>query len=329
MMNRYILTEGTLTAGPNLSGPENLPQWFDLLTPTDDERSALAAHLGLTLPTRDDMAEIEVSSRLYSEGGATFMTAMIPSMIPSSGDGDEITLGPITFILTGHTPRQHLITLRDHDPRPFAGFVQRTQKSADGMAGAEDLLVALLDAVIGRLADILERAGRDIDAAARDVFGRSGAETRDTVTYKSTLQRIGRAGDLTSGIKESLNTLERLIVYLRARPRPGTTGTEAQIDMLARDIASLQEQSGFMSQKTTFLLDATLGLINIEQNAIIKIFSVVSVIFLPPTLVASVYGMNFRLMPELDWALGYPIAVAVMVLSAVLPFAYFKRRGWL
>jgi magnesium transporter len=145
------------------------------------------------------------------------------------------------------------------------------------------------------------------------------------------LEQIGRKGDLTSHIRDSLVTLERLVGFLGhvAMQRKSGKDLRERLKTLSRDVRSLTDHSSFLSQKITFLLDATLGMINIEQNAIIKIFSVAAVVFLPPTLIASIYGMNFEEMPELDWLFGYPFAIALMILSAILPYLFFKRRGWL
>lgn len=321
MIRSFILDGTRLTSLSDLPDTDKRACWFDLLNPTDQDIARLEQRLGITLPTREDMDEIEVSSRLYSDGDNEFMTALLPSQ----ADGHDYLLAPVTFILAQH----HLITMRFHDPRAFGTFEQRAGKSGPGFKEGESAMLALLETIIDRLADILERAGRDIDTISRSIFSQTTTKAGRGVNMKTTLQGIGRVGDLTSNIKDSLVTLERLVVYLHPKLKSDKADRRGQIKAVTMDIKSLQDQSNFLSQKTTFLLDATLGLINIEQAAIIKIFSVVSVIFLPPTLVASIYGMNFRLMPELDWTLGYPLAIGVMVVSAILPFAYFKRRGWL
>lgn len=295
--------------------------WWDLINPDREEETGLEKHLGLELPTRDEMQEIEISSRLYSEDGGHFMTALIPSHT----DADDAVIQPITFILVDH----RLVTIRYTEPRAFTTFPQRAEKTGLGLTSGETILLGLLEAVVDRLADILERAGRDIDAISRSVFGQKGAETRKDANYKATLEEIGRKGDLTSNIRDSLATLERVLAFLGPKMNTAKKEVRDQLKALVSDVRSLTDHSGFMAQKITFLLDATLGLINIEQNAIIKIFSVAAVVFLPPTLVASLYGMNFELMPELKWTFGYPFAIGLMILSAVLPYFYFKRRGWL
>ena len=186
----------------------------------------------------------------------------------------------------------------------------------------------MLEAIVDRLADILEHAGRGIDDISRSIFRRDAGSTRD---FQTILEQIGRKGDLTSNMRDSLLTLERLVGFLShaSLQRKSAKDVRDRIKTLSRDIRSLLDHASFLSQKITFLLDATLGMINIEQNATIKIFSIAAVIFMPPTVIASIYGMNFKYMPELDWSLGYPAAIALMVISAIMPYAYFKRKGWL
>jgi magnesium transporter len=295
--------------------------WWDLYNPSLEEEKALESRLGLELPTRDEMQEIEISSRLYSEDGGHFMTALIPSHT----DADDTLIQPITFILVDH----RLITIRYTAPRAFTTFPQRAEKTDLGLVNGESILLGLLEAIVDRLADILERTGREIDVISRLVFGQNGKESRKDANYKATLEEIGRKGDLTSNIRDSLATLERVVAYLGPRLNSADKALRDQLKALVSDVRSLTDHSGFMAQKITFLLDATLGLINIEQNAIIKIFSVAAVVFLPPTLVASLYGMNFAIMPELGWRYGYAWAIGLMILSAILPYFYFKRRGWL
>ncbi|MFG6083260.1 magnesium/cobalt transporter CorA [Paracoccus litorisediminis] len=294
--------------------------WWDLLNPTREEELGLEALLGLELPTHEDMQEIEVSSRLYSEDGGHFMTALIPSHT----DGDDAVIEPVTFILCDH----RLVTIRYTEPRVFSLFPQRAEKVALGLTCGEAIMLGLLEAVVDRLADILERAGRELDGISRRVFGQNDPARQDA-NYKATLQEIGRKGDLTSNIRDSLVTLERVLGYLRPKLGGTDKAVHEQAKALVADIRSLTDHADYMTQKITFLLDATLGLINIEQNGIIKIFSVAAVIFLPPTLVASMYGMNFDVMPELHWSYGYPLAIGIMILSAVVTYLVFKRRGWL
>jgi magnesium transporter len=297
--------------------------WFDLLTPTEAEETALERLLKLDVPTLDEMAEIEDSSRLYTNGAAAFMTATLPS---KADTGHPVAV-PVTFILAG----TRLITVRYEGTRAFETFPALAQRLDLGCSDGETVLLALLDAIVDRLADILEATGGDIDSLSREIFRRGAAEGGRTQDYGEVLQGVGRQGDVVSHVLASLVTLERLIAFLGATgtAQTGDKEARARAKSLARDTRFLSDHANFLAQKVTFLLDATLGMISIQQNAIIKIFSVAAVIFLPPTLVASIYGMNFQVMPELDWIFGYPFAIGLMVLSAVVSYLVFKMRGWL
>ena len=296
--------------------------WFDVESPDPAEEAALEAVAGLDVPTREEMEEIEESSRLYRSDGTLYMTATLPA---NSGSA-ESTMAPVTFILSGN----RLITVRYHEPRAFLTFPPRAEKVALGCTGGETVLLALLDAIVERLADLLELAGRDIVAISRDVF-RPAPKGSRSPDYRGVLHEIGGQGDLVSNVSDSLMTLERLIAFLTlaSEQRGGGKDGRARMKSLARDTRFLAAHAVSLSQKVTFLLDATLGMISIEQNAIIKIFSVAAVIFLPPTLVASIYGMNFDVMPELHWLVGLSLRAGLMVLSAVLSYWFFKSRGWL
>jgi magnesium transporter len=323
-MIRYYLNDSGL-----LQPVDRMPKlredlvWIDLLQPTAEEEAEVEKLLKLQIPTREDMEEIEISSRLYEEDGASYMTATLPRHT----DSDEPVLMPVSFVLT----RARLITVRYHEPRAFTTFPQRAARVPTGCTSGEGVLIALLDATVDRLADVLERAGAEIDNISRKIFGSDESKPMKSRDLQPILASIGRKGDMTSKIRESLLTLERLVgffnqgVLLRQSPED----LRESIHTTAQDIRSLADHADFLSQKMTFLLDATLGMVNIEQNSIIKILSVAAVVFLPPTLLASIYGMNFQHMPELDWRFAYPIAIGLMVLSAILPYVFFKKRGWL
>lgn len=323
MIHGYIHAQGRLEPVEDVLERLDDVVWIDLVRPEAAEEQALEQRLGFDVPTREEMEEIEASSRLYFEKGAPFMTAILPAHT----EGDDPEMAPVTFVLAG----DRLITVRYHEPRAFATFAARAQKSALGSTNGEVVLVALLETTVDRLADVLERAGADVDALSRRVFRAGRGRPGGSGDLRGVLEDIGRKGDLTSNIRDSLVTLERLIGFLTHALAQRGSGKDvrARIKTLARDARSLSDHSSFLSQKITFLLDATLGMINIEQNAIIKIFSVAAVVFLPPTLIASIYGMNFDTMPELEWPYGYPFALGLMLVSAVLPYLLFKRRGWL
>lgn len=320
--------------GNQLTQVDSLPQppaaapvvWFDLVDPTEDERQLVEAHLTVSLPTAAEMAEIELSDRLYHEEGAEFMT-----MTAVHGmDTDEPVKAPVTFVLKNRT----LVTVRHVEPKPFLIYAARAQKGSAAQCNAGELvMLGILEAVVDRTADALERIGDEIDGISRDVFrNKSSSATKKTRDLQSLIERIGRKGDLLTKVQESLVSLSRLVAYhaaLESSDRKTGKESRSRIKLIQRDAASLNDHAVSLSNKITFLLDATLGLINLEQNQIIKIFSVAAVVFLPPTLVASIYGMNFDFMPELHWRGGYPFALGLMVVSAVVPYLYFKRRGWL
>ncbi|MDE1149761.1 MAG: magnesium transporter CorA family protein [Azospirillaceae bacterium] len=240
------------------------------------------------------------------------------------------SLADATFILTP----KHLVTVRYLDTTPFRTFTGRVdQGSGDLPSDPEGILLALLGAIVGRVADVLEEVKEGMDTLSRAVFSQ-GEELSPSIIdadLQSALKRIGRSGDLASRVRESLHSLARAVMFLKAAEKaaPIAPETKVTLNTLNGDIQSLLDYNGYLAQTAQFLLDSTLGLINIQQNAIIKIFSVAAVIFLPPTLIASIYGMNFKHMPELDWVFGYPGALCLMVVSAILPYWYFRRRGWL
>jgi magnesium transporter len=241
-------------------------------------------------------------------------------------DTDRPEAAAVTFIVA----RNKLITNRYHDPLPFRRYTAYAQRHPAATGSALAVLAGLLEAVIERSADILERVSADLDELSAGIF--ANPERRQSVSrdMRAVMQRIGRIGDLVSKSRESLVSLGRLLSYVQQSGAVSLTpDLRARFKTLSRDVLALTDHASFVSTKTSFMLEATLGLINIEQNDIIKIFSVAAVAFLPPTLIASIYGMNFHFMPELDWKLGYPLALLLMVVSAVVPYVYFKRRGWL
>jgi len=291
--------------------------WLDLINPTREEELAVEAGLGLELPTREEMAEIEPSSRLYQQDGATFMTATLLARRASGEDGARAD-APTTFVLF----KGMVITIRYDELRAFSMFAERAP--ALHLESGTATLFNLLDTVVERLADLLEASGAQVEAVSEAIFRRpKGAE------FEALLTDLARAQSLTSMTRNSLVSLARVFSFAAlAHEIASDPECMAHLRTLQRDGQSLTEHAGFHSSQIQFLLDAALGLINIEQNGIIKFFSVAAVILMPPTLVASVYGMNFKHMPELDFPYGYPMALTLMLISALGPFLWFKRRGW-
>jgi magnesium transporter len=329
MIFAYIPHDGLIerrTIGPGDKLPTSA-LWIDLFEPTDEDRARVDAAFNLAIPTHAEMLEIEPSARLYSENGAVYMTATILAR----ADEANPTADAFTFVLANRS----LVTVRYHDPRPVNSYGARIVRLPATCTSGEEALLGLLEAFVDRIADILEKAGLDLDAISRDIFGRTNPSTRQAEQERDmqqVLRQLGRIEDICSTARESMLGLVRLVRFLDvsvdAESKKRAKEIGARVKTLNRDLTSLMEHADFDSRKVNFLLDATLGLINIEQNRIIKLFSVVSVVLMPPTLVGTVYGMNFRSMPELDWSFGYPMAICVMLASAILPYLYFKKRGW-
>jgi magnesium transporter len=224
------------------------------------------------------------------------------------------------------------VTVRYDLPKPFTLVENKLARSAVAGVNGELVLLELLDAVIDRCADILERAGADVDAVSHAIFEPEGtARTGQAKRYSDILIAIGRKGDLTSKVRESLVSIGRLVTFVTAEADNVKWSKEmrAQLKTMQRDVASLTDHASYLSNKITFVLDAMLGVVNLEQNNIIKLFSVMAVVLMPPTLIASIYGMNFKIMPELEWSHGYPIALVMMLVAAVLPYLFFKWKRWL
>ncbi len=296
--------------------------WIDLLRPTDEEERLVEAWIGVGVPTRAEMDEIEISSRLYADNGAVFMTATLPA----HSDAERPTMGPVSFVLS----MGRLVTVRYHEPRSFETFPLKAEKLDIECGSGNAVIIALLETIVDRLADLLEKVGSGLLEISRDVFQPvdTKASKRDR-NFQIILRRIGRKEEFVSGLQDSLLTMQRLAGFLSTQFPGDDRELRARLKTLSRDVVSLTSYGESLSQKITFLLEATLGMINIQQNNIIKIVSVAAVVFLPPTLVASVYGMNFVHMPELDWTYGYPLALLAMAVVAVVPLWIFRRIGWL
>ncbi len=306
---------------------ESLPaavSWIDLLRPTAPELETVAAWIGIELPVGEDATKIGLSSRLYFDGDAVVMVATLPAGMDSA----EPVLAPVTFVLSG----SRLVTVRAHDPSAFRLLVQRADLSENGkpLTGA-GLFAALIELQLDRMSDVLERLSGDIDGLSREIFRARASREKQRVDWESILVELGRKAETVSMIIESLASLERLFSFgtLAMRRWRQEADVQARLKTSARDCGTLVQHAGALSEKISFLLDATLGWIGIEQNTVIKIFSVAAVVFLPPTLIASIYGMNFEWMPELKSGLGYPLALVAMIVSAWLPYWIIRRRGWI
>ena len=331
------VTERLVTA----TSPDRQVIWTDLLDPTPEEEAALEGELRLDLPTRAEMRGIEPSARIYSAKGIQFLTANVLA----GADTPDPVMEPVTFVLTP----TRVVTIRYHRPYSLSNVPQRAAGMQADCSTPIRMLMTLMEVLVDRGGDILEAESRRLDVLSRKIFQPAAGKARGAggVDLSAVIAQIGRHGELNSQLQDSLVTIERIVSHM-SQMRPSAhdepagaadgqepaahhqaLGLNGRDKRLLRDITSLIDYAEAQSQRVGFMLEATLGLLNIHQNGIIKIFSVAAVVFLPPTLIASIYGMNFAHMPELAAPYAYPLALGAMVLSAILPYLFFKRKGWL
>ncbi|MDO8605287.1 MAG: magnesium transporter CorA family protein [Phaeospirillum sp.] len=323
MISVHTPLDGGLTSG-EIGDVTAQAMWIDLLRPSPEEVATVEAATGIRIPPHEKMQEIEASSRLIRRGNAVVVTVPV---LTGSG-GSEPRNSAITFIFSG----RQLVTVRYDTPHAFNAYLELLALGELSPTSAGEILLGLMEAVVDRIADVLEGLGMDLDAMSHRVFHqhtmdhkRRRASSRE---LESLLRSIGRDGDLSGKARETLLGMKRMVSFL---PHGDTAPevTAARLETIGHDVQSLAEYVDFLGNKISFLLDATLGMISIQQNQIIKLFTIMSVLFLPPTLVASWYGMNFRIMPELQWEYGYAYAIALAVAAALLPYWLFKRKGWM
>ncbi len=312
-----------LAAGEIAMADGSGPIWLDLVNPSREEEREVEGLVGVQVPTREEMVEIEVSSRLYFERGAHYITASIIYAVDTP-DPQSTT---ITFILSD----KHLITVRYAEPKAVRLFLSRANQGDASSETPVLIMVGLLEAIIDREADLIERLQLETEKIAQHIFDMKGGQRSRTGRYDVTLKQIGRVGEISARVRESLLSLDRVITYLSQVLvlRNDSKDVRQRLKTEGKDVQSLSDHIQYLSSRITFMLDATLGMVQIEQNQIIKLFSVAAVMLMPPTLIASIYGMNFKHMPELEWVWGYPFALGLMVVSALAFYLYFRSRGWL
>jgi magnesium transporter len=303
---------------------EALPRdalWVDLLEPTSEEEKLVERTLRIEVPTREEMREIEASNRLYEEDGVLYMTATIATKL----DTDVPESTQATFILVGST----LVTNRYADPLPFRRYIQYAQKHPQVCTSPAMLLAGLLESIVNRIADVIERVAANLDQLSTEIFARPRRKSALARDFRDVLERIGQNGELTSKARESLVSLNRLLVFVQTTNGQLSQESRVRFRTLSRDVLALSDHASFLGDKVSFTLDATLGMVSINQNNILKIFSVVTVFLLPPSVIGAFYGMNFSHIPWLNAPWGQWAALGMMVASAFVPYLIFKRRGWL
>jgi magnesium transporter len=302
--------------------------WMDLLRPEPGEIAFVKRTTGLDVPSIAELSEIESSSRLRSEAGVLYLSAPLVYR----GDSDQPLGTPVGFVLT----RERLITVRFETLPSFTIFATKDLADETDPLTSAAVFAGVMDAITDRLADVLEVIAAELDEVSHRLFRSPATQTggrrppaRESADLRLILRRIGHSGDLASKIRDSLLGIGRIVPFVTNHAAEWLPPEiKPRLDTVRLDVTSLSDYDMHIVTKVQLLLDATLGLINIEQNNIIKVLTIVSVVGIPPTLVASIYGMNFKGMPELDWAWGYPYGLAVIGLSAVLPLLWFKWRGW-
>lgn len=324
MLTLYTRDGQALAVSAEAEAVELTPDvvWIDLLSPMPREVALVEEASGLRLPSHEDLSEIETSSRLRTDGDVLCLSAPLVHGAQAPHPGTT----PVGFIVAPEL----LVTVRFEPLRAFDAFAQTARGSAP------EMFVGLLDAIVDRSADVLEHIAADLDMLSQRLFrsratggGERRTRARENADLRAVLRRVGAHGDLTSKMRDSLLGLARIVPYVGgARGDAFPSGAKLRLDTLRQDIASLNDYDAHLLNRVQLLLDTTLGLINAEQNEIIKVLAVVAFVGVPPTLIASIYGMNFEYMPELKWAWGYFWGLGLMAFSAVAPVVWFKWRGW-
>jgi magnesium transporter len=300
--------------------------WIDVASPTETETSAVQTATGLHVATMQELEEIETSSRLSERDGSLYLS--LPWV--THGPGATLVGSPIGFALT----KERLLTVRFAPILLIDSFTERLRHERPQPSTGMHVLIGLLETMVDGIADRLERLHTDLDIVSRHIFkpeaNRRGGPSRMSAELRTNLAAVGRSGETISGIRDTLLALGRLALFIgRVGGSWIPPDLRARHKTLRQDVVSLIDFDTHLSDKVQFLLDAILGFINIEQSNIIKLMTVVGVVGVPPTLIASIYGMNFESMPELHLPHAYPVALLAILLSAVIPVLWFRRRGWL
>ncbi|MFC3168625.1 magnesium transporter CorA family protein [Paracoccus fontiphilus] len=320
MMYSYVIRQGRIARQEKGASLEDAI-WIDLIAPDKDETARLH-ELGVDVPTLADMEEIEISNRLYRESGMDYMTAVLPG---ERGDGNRVAM-PVSFILS---PKR-LVTVRHHSPRPFLTFPERGERSTLGCSTPHRLFIGLVEEIVARMADILEGSGRLLDDTTLMIFETQSARGQSD-RLQAALRQVGREAEAMARIRLGLLTIERMLAFYIAAidEQPESARLRPVIKGQLRDVQALEVHADFLGSRVSLAVDTTLGMINLEQNNTVRILSVVAALFLPPTLIASIYGMNFEVMPELDEVWGYPMALGLMAATAAATWLVLRWKRWL
>jgi magnesium transporter len=303
-------------------GPEEAERaaWFDLENGAPEEVAFVTRHTGLALPGHADLTEIETSSRLATDGPV--LTMSMPIVTRSS---EGLQAGVCGFVLAP----ERLVTLRFTPSIVFHQFAN--QPHAIAAPEPAFIFVSLLEAIVDRQADALEALRSELDHLSHKIFHhRMAGKARATeLELQAMLVTLGRSYDTISFLRDSQLGVARIAPYAATATNWIPKPVRHRLESVQKDVSSLNEYSTHLTDKVQFLQDSTLGLINIAQNALIKVLTIVSIAGIPPTLIAGIYGMNFKYIPELSWTYGYAYAWGFMIFSAVAPLLWFRKKGWI
>ena len=320
MLSAFVLEEGRVIQA-QIDDKDDLTRkdlvWVDLAYPSEEERELVQSVFPLELPDDEELQDLEASARYYQDQHGIH----IRSTFVQAAD-DVASIVNMSFSL--HQGR--LLTVHDDDLSLLRLFRMQARSSRGMVRDAADILLSCYELGVERDADVLERIYTALDEVGTVVLSRKKEITSRIM--RDNVERIAAQEDLNSKVRLDLIDNRRALSFL-LRSRVLSPDQAQRVKGVLRDIDSLNGHTGFIFDKINFLMDALLGMINLEQNKIIKIFSIAAVVFLPPTLVASIYGMNFEHMPEMKWPLGYPMALLLMVFAGGAPYLYFRQKGWL
>jgi magnesium transporter len=328
MITAYTRQNGK-TSQHSLSDGAPLPPgtvWVDLLGCSPAQVAQFSQLIKQTIPPLRDVRLLEQARQQYVEKGTTYLTA--PIIIGSQTETPSN--GVVLFVLSP----QLLVTVREAESRALSIFATRALDDHALLHDSETVFVGLLEAIVHRLADLTEITAHELEQVGRIVFSESLQRSKspgqgNPASWRKIMIGLGKAARLNHRLLATLTGLDRLLAFLQSPQEPCVGETSyARLRSMQHDIKRLIDHSGAMINEATFLLDAIASAISIEQNNVVKIFSMVAVILMPPTMIASIYGMNFAHMPELNLWWGYPLALLAMLLSAILPWLWFKRSGW-
>jgi magnesium transporter len=322
-----LLTIYRDSTGSARAGAGKLPDeviWIDLLNPTDEEKAFVESRSGLRVPTVEALSEIESSSRLIVDHGVIYLSMPLVAQ----GDTDDYHSSPAGFILSPSV----LVTVRFADLSTFKLVAERL-RADESLRSSAGVFTALMEGLVDRGADVLERLAGELDKVSKSVFRGNLSRKRNTMRANEMLRRalrdVGTIGDRLSLARDVFLGVDRIVPFVLGLKQDWIMGEFAnRLEAVHKDVASLNAFQEHLSNKVQFLLDAVLGFITIAQNDLFKILTIVSVVGIPPTVVAGIYGMNFKVMPELSWTWGYPFGLAMIALSTIIPLIWFKWRGW-